>query len=180
MTSRTPIHKRNIQCQGYKRDDGLWDIEGILVDTRGQAMETFGRGLIPAGEHLHEMHILMTVDESLTITHLSAKTLHAPYPACEHFPDRFQKLEGSVIEPGWTAKVRMLLGGKWGCTHLVELLGPVATTAVQTIYAWRSEEAGESSKLSPPIEFINGCHSLHEGGEAAKHLWPEIVTAKKP
>lgn len=170
---RQSLHTRRIHCQGFRRDDGLWDIEGSLVDTRDEAMETFGRGRIAPGEHLHEMWIRLTVDNHLEVIDIEAVTEHSPYPACPNFPKYFGKLIGQRIEPGWTAKVRLLLGGRRGCTHLVELLGPIATTAVQTVYAWRGE-VGEHlpDDVSPPREFIDSCHSLVSGGEAASHLWP--------
>jgi hypothetical protein len=174
---RQLLHTRDIRCHGYRRNDGLWDIEGCLIDTRSEPMETFGRGRIEPGEHLHEMWLRMTVDNHLTVIAIEACTDYAPYPACPSFPDRFDKLVGERIEPGWTAKVRLLLGGRRGCAHLVELLGPVATTAVQTIYAWRGEGAEQDKDdLVPPSEFINSCHALVEGGEAALHLWPERET----
>jgi len=171
--NRQLAHTRDIRCQGYRRDDGLWDIEGCLIDTRSEAMETFGRGRIEPGEHLHEMWLRMTVDNNLMVVAIEAKTVHAPYPACPNFPDRFHKLVGERIQPGWTAKVRILLGGRWGCTHLVELLGPLATTAVQTVYAWKGEVAGHlDDDVSPPQDFVNSCHTLVADGEAASHLWP--------
>jgi len=173
-SSRQLLHTRDIRCQGFRRDDGLWDIEGRLIDTRTEPMETFGRGRIEPGEHLHEMWLRMTVDNHLTVIDIEAHTEKAPYPACPNFPDRFGKLIGERIEPGWTAKVRLLLGGRLSCTHLVELLGPLATTAVQTIYAWRGEATDEHvDDVIPPVEFMNTCHSLAAGGEAARHLWPE-------
>ena len=81
---------------------------------------------------------------------------------------------GEHIEPGWTAKVRLLLGGRWGCTHLVELLGPLATTAVQTVYAWRGEiDEHLEDSVAPPPDFINSCHSLAEDSEVVRRLWPD-------
>lgn len=172
--NRHPVHTRRIECRGFHRDDGLWDIEGSLIDTRTEPMETFGRGKISPGDHLHEMWLRMTVDSDLTVRAIEAKTVHAPYPACPNFPDRFSKLVGQRIEPGWTAKVRLLLGGRWGCTHMVELLGPLATTAVQTVYAWRGETSEHlEDNVSPPADFINSCHSLAEGSEVVQRLWPE-------
>ena len=32
---RQLMHNRAIECRGYQREDGLWDIEGHLVDTYG-------------------------------------------------------------------------------------------------------------------------------------------------
>ena len=170
-TSRQPHHQRQITCQGYLREDGLWDVEGCLIDTRSEIISTFGRGDISPGEHLHEMWIRMTVDSDLKVTDLLVHTEKAPYPACPHIPDHYKKLIGETIAPGWTAKVRLLIGGTRGCTHIAELLGPVATTAVQTVYAWRGEQDG--SDHTPPVEFMNTCHSLAEDGVAASQLWPK-------
>lgn len=172
-SERELLHTRRIDCRAYRRADGLWDIEGHLVDTREEPMRTFSRGRIEPGEPLHEMWMRLTVDEGLHVRGLRASIEHAPYPACPHFPaDRFERLIGVQIAPGWTARVRMALGGPHGCTHLVEMLGPLATTAIQAVYAWRGEEPGERDH-QPPREFIGTCHSLVEGGEAARHLWPE-------
>jgi hypothetical protein len=169
---RELTHTRKITCQGFQREDGLWDIEGSLIDTRTETMSTFGRGTIEPGEHLHEMWLRMTVDNDLNVMAIEAVTEHAPYPACPDFPNRFKKLVGEKIQPGWTAKVRLLLGGTHGCTHLVELLGPIATTAVQTVYAWKGEvDTSNINGTTPPREFINSCHSLTEGGEVARRLW---------
>jgi hypothetical protein len=122
----------------------------------------------------------MTVDADLKVKAIDAKTVHAPYPACPNFPDRFGKLVGQRIEPGWTVKVRLLLGGRWGCTHLVELLGPLATTAVQTVYAWRGETRGHlEDSVAPPSDFIDTCHSLAAGSEVVRRLWPKNGDGKK-
>jgi hypothetical protein len=32
--SRKLLHTRAIECHGYERDDGFWDIEAHLVDTK--------------------------------------------------------------------------------------------------------------------------------------------------
>ena len=31
---RRALHRRSILMQGYSREDGLWDIEGELLDTK--------------------------------------------------------------------------------------------------------------------------------------------------
>ena len=31
---RDHIHTREIRCRGFRRRDGLWDIEGVLEDTK--------------------------------------------------------------------------------------------------------------------------------------------------
>ncbi len=171
-TNREPLHTRQIVCRGYRRADGLWDIDVHLCDTRDEPLQTFGRGKIPPGEPLHEMWMRLTVDDQLTVIDLRASIEQAPYPACPHFPaGRFEKLIGKRIAPGWTARVRLALGGIHGCTHLVELLGPLATTAIQTVHAWRSESP-DGHQHQPREDFIDSCHSLIADGEVARQLWP--------
>ena len=48
--AREPIHTRRIECRGYRRADGLWDIEGHLVDTKAYAFMNRHRGEVKAGE----------------------------------------------------------------------------------------------------------------------------------
>ena len=126
------MHHRRIDCRGYLRDDGMWDIEGHLVDTKPYDLPNPDRGgTIRAGEHLHEMWIRLTVDTDLLVHEVEAKTDFGPYSVCGDITDNFRALVGLRIAAGWTQKTRELLGGVKGCTHLVELLGPGATTAFQ-------------------------------------------------
>ena len=61
---RQMLHRRVVQCTGYRREDGLWDIEGHMVDTKTYSVPNEDRGgVIQAGEPLHEMWIRLTVDE---------------------------------------------------------------------------------------------------------------------
>jgi len=43
-TGRKKIHRRSIECHGYQRDDGLWDIEGHLTDTKTYTFKNRDRG----------------------------------------------------------------------------------------------------------------------------------------
>src|SRR5690606_12405498 len=47
---REPIHIRTVTCRGYRRSDGLWDIEGHLVDTKAYLFESRWRGTLAPGE----------------------------------------------------------------------------------------------------------------------------------
>jgi hypothetical protein len=37
---REPLHTRSITCRGYRRADGLWDIEGHLRDVKDYSFQT--------------------------------------------------------------------------------------------------------------------------------------------
>jgi hypothetical protein len=60
---REHLHTRSVSYKGYKRDDGLWDIEGHLTDTKTYPIDNSWRNKIDVGEPLHEMLIRVTVDE---------------------------------------------------------------------------------------------------------------------
>ena len=72
---RTLMHNRAIECRGYQREDGLWDIEGHLVDTKTyptSARDT-GRARQP-GEPVHNMWLRLTIDLDMKIHSAEAAT----------------------------------------------------------------------------------------------------------
>ncbi len=174
--SRKPMHHRRVECQGYLREDGLWDIEGHLVDTKPYDFANPDRGgTIRAGEPLHEMWIRLTVDTDLVVQHVEAKTDFGPYSVCGEITQSFKVLVGLRIAPGWTLKTRAALGGVKGCTHLVELLGPMATTAFQTIYPARVKRDGSADPgRRPPM--LDSCHAYRSDGPLVKQRWPAFYT----
>ncbi|MEO7728018.1 MAG: DUF2889 domain-containing protein, partial [Burkholderiales bacterium] len=64
---RTHVHTRDVQYRGYRRVDGLWDIEAELTDTKTYRQERPDRGVMPAGEPVHGMVIRLTVDDEMKI-----------------------------------------------------------------------------------------------------------------
>jgi hypothetical protein len=175
--ARKSMHRRRVECQGYLRDDGWWDIEGHLVDTKPFDIPNPDRGgTIRAGEHLHEMWIRLTVDTELLVHEVEAKTDFGPYSLCGDITDNFKALVGLRIASGWTQKTRELLGGVKGCTHLVELLGPVATTAFQTVYASRAKRDGASRRKTGKPPLLDTCHAYRSDGPIVQQKWPEHYT----
>ena len=173
--TRKLLHKRTVECCGYAREDGLFDIEGHLVDVKTHDITNLDRGSIKAGEPLHEMWLRLTVDLDLHVVGVEAATVWGPYSMCGDITPNFQRLKGLKIKSGWTQKTRELLGGTQGCTHLVELLGPIATTAFQTIYearAKRDREAG--SKKRPAL--IDSCHAWASDSPVIAKRYPEFYT----
>ena len=130
------LHTREIVCHGC--DDGLLDVEGTMKDVSLEDSDLFFKPLGP-GEHLHRMRITMTVDTDLVIRQLKVHTEAAPTPYCADSNAAYGALQGLQIGPGFTKKVRALVGGTKGCTNLTELMGPLATTAMQALFALRRE-----------------------------------------
>jgi len=177
---REPLHTCRLEIRGYHRDDGLWDIEGHLVDTKVYAFENSHRGEVAAGEPVHEMWLRLTLDGGLTIRGVEAVTDHGPFRPCPDATANFAKLEGLRIGPGWNRAVRERTGGVKGCTHLNEMLAQMATTAFQTLYSTKrrngdaTESRAKGETASPPL--LNSCHAFAADGEVVKEFWPEKYT----
>lgn len=186
-TDREPTHTRRVTCQGYRRADGLFDIEGHLTDVKSYAVPNEFRGTIEPGEPIHDMWLRLTVDEDFHVVAVEAVTDAGPFEVCPAITPNFGRLVGLTIGPGWRRKVQERLGGAEGCTHLVELLGPLATTAYQTMFGERSrrrreaEARGETVRENPAEagrkpRLLNTCHAFAETGPVVKRLWPDHYT----
>jgi hypothetical protein len=173
---RQHIHTRKVEVRGYRRADGLWDIEGHLADTKTYSFENKDRGEVQSGEPIHDMWMRVTVDDGLRIHAVEAVTDSGPYGICGAIAPNFQRLVGLTIRGGFRRKVKEILGGREGCTHLIELLGPIGTTAVQTIFPLKQKEAQDSGvpRERPPM--LDTCHALASDGEVVRTHWPEFYT----
>jgi hypothetical protein len=174
-TAREPLHTRQVECRGYRRADGRWDIEGHLTDVKTYGFDNAWRGRVESGEPVHDMWLRLTVDDELLIHRVEAVTDAGPFSVCGEVTPGFAALEGLRIGPGFSRRVRELLGGVHGCTHLLELLGPIATTAFQTIYPSRHRQAKNDGWKRRPGH-LDTCHALKSDGTVVKQHWPEFYT----
>ncbi|MBF6989252.1 DUF2889 domain-containing protein [Cupriavidus sp. IK-TO18] len=175
-TERTAIHTRQVTCHGYERSDGLVDIEAEMRDISPTGTDLLFKQVLPGGA-IHHMRIVVTVDRSLVIHDVKALIETGPTGHCTAIESAYAGLKGLQIRGGFRQQAKAIIGGVRGCTHLTELLGPLATTAMQTVMAIGRRERngrwpGEGTGLMPKPVLIGSCHTYHEDGEAAKLLWP--------
>ncbi len=176
---RKLAHTRTIECKGYERADGLWDVEAHLVDTKTYAhtRRMGGRERRP-GEPVHDMWIRITIDLDMKIHDVEAKTDEGPYPVCDDIASGFKALVGVTIGPGWRKSIAERVGGVRGCTHLVELLGPLGTTAFQaTGRAREARNAGRPSARKPYQ--LNSCHVYKDDAPAVLERWPQFYAGPR-
>jgi hypothetical protein len=169
-------HTRTIVCQGYERADGLWDIEGHLTDvkTYPHSRRDGGQHRAP-GEPVHNMWLRLTIDLDMKIHDVAAATDASPYTHCGDITPNFSALIGITIGAGWRKKTLEALGGVKGCTHLVEMLMPLGTTAFQA--TGRAREARTSTRpLTRKPYQLNSCHVYKDDSEAVKQRWPQHYT----
>jgi hypothetical protein len=170
---RKLIHTRTIQCKGYERDDGLWDIEANIVDTKAvpHSRRNGGADRQP-GEPVHDMWLRLTIDLDMVVHDVEAQSDATPYPVCPEITSNFKRLIGLKIGPGWRREIAARVGGIQGCTHLVELLGPLGTTAFQA--TGRAREAHNAGKPVDRKPYqIGSCHVYKDDSPAVLQRWPE-------
>lgn len=175
--ARQPIHTRRIEMQGFKRSDGLWDIEGWLQDTKDYDFDNMHRGQIRAGDPLHQMRLRLTIDDDMVIKDAHAVSNATPYNICDAITvNYYQKLVGEKIAAGFSKKVKTIFQGVAGCTHLTDMVIMMATVAYQTVISARVQHGGQQQSL---MRLVNSCHGFNETGavvQAYKELWQEKNT----
>ena len=177
--ARKLMHTRAIECKGYEREDGLWDIEAHLADTKPyvHTRRMGGRERQP-GEPVHDMWLRFTIDLDMKIHDVEAKTDEGPYPVCGDIVANFKGLIGLSITAGWRRQIAERVGGVRGCTHLVELLGPLGTTAYQATNRARQARIAGKALTKKPYQ-LNSCHVYKDDSPAVLERWPQFYTGKR-
>jgi len=175
---RKLLHTREIRCCGYERDDGLWDIEGVITDVKTYSFETIDRGTVGAGIPIHEMHVRLTIDDNLKVHDIEATTELSPFKICPEIASGVKKLIGERVASGWTRLVQERIGGVAGCTHIMQLiLGPLATTVYQTVYpamAKRRRDAGIAEDKETKPGWLDSCYGWSSSGDMIKTRYPKF------
>ncbi|WP_415885768.1 DUF2889 domain-containing protein [Neptuniibacter sp. QD37_6] len=169
-TRRETHHNRTVMCNGYLRDDGLWDVEARMTDVKTRDVDNPERGgYVPAGEAFHDMSIRLTLDKGLLIKQVEACIDYSPFRICKKVGAAYAQLQGTRIGPGWLRIAKDRIGGVAGCTHMNELLPVLATTAIQSI--WPSSD---KDVLAQGAEFmLDSCHSWGRSSEMVREYLPE-------
>ena len=168
-------HTRKIRYEGYKRADGLWDIEGHLTDVKSHdnAMKA---GVRRAGQPIHEMWIRLTIDRHMTVLDAAASSDAVPYPGgCETIAPSYKRLIGLNLARGFRKSVKDIFGAIRGCTHLTEMLGGFPTATIQTFAGEMPEERTDGRK---PFQ-LDQCHALDTTGETVKKWYPKWYRKEK-
>jgi len=187
---RQHLHTRRVTCQGFFREDGLWDIEGRITDEKSYPHANEWRGQLGPGDFVHDMSIRLTIDHKFTIVDVEAVTDQSPYRMCGDITPDFKKLVGLRIGGGFHRAARERLGGVHGCTHIVELLGPVATTAFQTVSSKKARDLNQAHReksgyVAPPADpdrpkrkpyMLDTCHTWASDSEVTKRWVPDFYT----
>lgn len=151
--ARWPAHLRQIACEAFERDDGLIELEGLLTDTKPTPVR-------------------LAVDRDGLIREAQAYSEVSPYPECPGIEGAYGRLVGLRIGPGFAREVKRLFRGTAGCTHMTELIPPMATILFQVLWAdsdFRPVAGSVVGGRSP----VGACHGLRLDGEVTRIYFTE-------
>lgn len=178
--ARHHLHTRTLTLRGFQRDDGLFEVEAELCDTKTHPVAPIERGEVKPGEPIHGMAARMTYDDEMNVVAFEAALDYGPYAVCSGATPNFSKLAGLNINRGFLKAAMERVGGTAGCTHIRQMLQQMGTVALQTMYPLRSKKRAEQEKRPdyvPPG--LNSCY-----GWSSEHArfarWPHIYTGKMP
>lgn len=172
--TREELHFRRIDMRGWRRGDGLYEVEGRVVDRKPHDFENASdTRVVPANEPIHDMGVRVVFDENLVVHDVLTFTDAAPYATCPEGGRALKTLKGVRMVSGWSREVRARLGGARSCTHLMELLIPMATTAFQSLGNVRMAGPDRLNAEGRPVK-IDSCWAYRAQGELVLRRWPEF------
>lgn len=160
--------------RGYRRADGLYEIEGTVTDTKPHDFAP-PNGSRPVGAHqpIHHMGVRLVFDDAMRVHDVMTFTESAPYRQCPEGGAALQTLKGLSLSRGWAKEVRNRLSGALACTHLMEILTPMATTAFQSLSMLRLSRPERLDADGRPVK-IDSCYAYGAQRELVRSRYPQF------
>ena len=163
--ARTHLHNRRVVYRGYQREDGLWDIEAELRDSKTGEFTVRGERTWQADEAIHGMAIRLTVDNQTVVQAIEVAMDDVPHPPCPEAAASMQRMVGCSLARGWRRAIEERLGGVEGCAHLRELLFNMATAGFQTM-------VHDVMPDDRPPPFLGKCKTWDFDGPTVERIFP--------
>lgn len=174
--ARAEMHCRTIEMRGYRREDGLFDMEGRITDVKNEFFQSSGGRPVPPHTPLHDMWVRLTIDENLEVVGVEGSTDFSPFPECPGAAPGLQALKGANMGKGWRKAISERLGGVLGCTHVRELLNTLGSHAHQTMGPVRRAKAAPVT-VRPPI--VDSCYAYSTERDLVSRRWPDLFPPRK-
>jgi hypothetical protein len=117
----------------------------------------------------------LVIDDEFLIHDVAASSDATPFGVCKEAPATLMKLKGERIGAGWNKIVRGHLKGAAGCTHMMELLGPLATAAYQALWPFIRSRPDPVDANGRPLK-VNSCYAYASHTHVIKQMWPQHYT----
>ena len=173
---REELHLRRIEMRGYRRADGLYEVDGRVNDSKPYAfVPSTGGSMRQPGDFIHDMWVRLVVDDQFYVHDVIAVSDSTPHPYCREAAPTLKLMTGVRIAGGWTREVKKRLGGTASCTHLMEILIPMGTVVYQTLSKVRRERDNHDAMEGPPKK-IGSCFAYASDSEVVLARWPKHYT----
>ncbi|HJV25377.1 MAG TPA: DUF2889 domain-containing protein [Aromatoleum sp.] len=171
--ARQKVHVRQISVEGYRREDGMLELDACLTDTK-EIDYPLASGVRKAGDPVHQMRVRVTLDADFTIVDAEACSDWVPYVGgCDTIGPDYQRLVGLNLVRGFRRIVGEMFADVRGCSHLTELLSSLPTAAIQTFATFRRDNEDSAEK---PFQ-LDRCHALDCSGETVRLYYPKWYRA---
>jgi hypothetical protein len=171
--TREELHFRRIDMRGYRRSDGLFEVVGHLTDHKPANFIPQPGSLFESGKPLHDMGVRLVFDAERVVRDVETFIDFAPFTPCSDGGASLKALVGVRIGSGWSAEIRSRLPRSETCTHLRELLTPMATAAIQTSVGLRPPSTRPLGPDDRPAQ-IDSCHAYAAHRDVVLTRWPQF------
>ena len=174
---RKRTHTRRILVEGWKRDDGLWDLEGRITDTKDHDYQ-LASGLRLKGDPVHDMWIRVTIDRNFNVVDAVAQVADAPYMGgCDGIAPAYRRIVGMNLVRGFRRGIAEMFETVKGCSHVTELLTSFPAAAIQTLASEMIDTEGFVPGEKPWQ--IDRCHALDSTSETVRRYYPRWYRGDK-
>ncbi|MBO9648149.1 MAG: DUF2889 domain-containing protein [Variovorax sp.] len=171
--TREELHVRRIEFRGFRRSDGWYEVEASLTDRKPHEFTPPSGGHpVPANEPIHDHGLRVVFDADMVIRAVETSIRAYPYRECPQGGATLQALAGLRIGPGWGGEIRRRLPAEDTCTHLREMLIPLATAAFQSMHMVRMQWLQDDVDAQGKPRKIDSCYAYAASRELVKQLWP--------
>ena len=160
------IHTRKIDITTYEDTSDSVVVEGILKDDRLLESYRIAGERIPPGTFHHMVVRIKVRGFQLIIEEIEVEMPTVPHDVCLEMLRCLEPVKGMSIAPGFTSKVKSLVGGSKGCNHLLALLTAMAPAAVQGAFSAKAQEPldQETSALIALKRLKDTCWAWRDAG----------------
>lgn len=178
------VHSRVLTLSTFPFEKGRIIVKGELKDLRHVPVFDLAGNVKQPGT-VHHMKVFMLIDPSpLKIIRAEAEMPTIPSPLCPGTLDRVDLLQGIEIKSGFSRKVRQIMGGNLGCTHLCSLIVAMGQEIVQGWFTRKNSEK-PPKKITPAhlqqgSYLIDSCRVWKKDGPKHQELIQTVKALSSP
>jgi len=170
------IHVRDYEVRAFRLSPSRMLMRGAVRDRKPAGLYIPGD---PDPLVLHHMNVDLEVTfPEMMIDKVSVTFGAHPEPECPNIVPAFDQLVGTSVSRGFNRRLRELVGGPLGCTHVLALLTAMGPVVVQCIWSMRAAAAADGAPMKPREQMTdaeieesvrynrNSCHVWADEGPA--------------